>query len=113
MTLADDDIRAVVARLRESLGEELVADLGSVDAATVAAWAAGTGSPDAEAGVRLRIAGEVVGVLGPSTSSSLREWMTASNPLLGDRSPTEVLREANVTVARSTVLAAARSSAAN
>ncbi|MET1043364.1 MAG: hypothetical protein ABWX59_04480 [Microbacteriaceae bacterium] len=110
MTYSDDDIRSVVTYLRDTLGSDLVGQVGSADAETIASWATGTASPSTDVAVRLRVTAEVVAALSQTSSpSAARAWLTGAHSSLGGQSPVDLLREANVTIARSTVLRAARS----
>ena len=79
--------------VRDVLGPDLAGEAaGAPDAGVLDGWAAGTLTPDAEAVINLRRAGEVVRLLlereGPDT---VRAWVGGMNPELDDRSPASLL----------------------
>jgi hypothetical protein len=100
----------VVGTLRELLGPQLVAYLGSVrETRAVHQWADGTREPSAAVQQRLRVALQVVAMLAEAESPRIAQaWMQGLNPQLDDRSPARLLRDGDVDEVGPAVVGAAR-----
>jgi hypothetical protein len=98
----------VVAELTNILGPKLVAVLGGANSTpTVRRWMAGEEACGKED--RLRTALEVVDILLTREQADVvRAWFVDQEPHLDDRSPLLVLAESDGTLARQSVIAAAR-----
>lgn len=91
-----EPLALVVTLLLDTIGSRLTDYIASVR--TIAAlWS----EPDAQAKAdRLRAAGQVVRILGPSLSpEGIRSWLLGMNPDCDDEAPIEVLREHDTAVA--------------
>jgi hypothetical protein len=99
-----------VSALRELLGPQLVAYLGSVrETRAVHQWAEGAREPSAAVQQRLRVALQVAAMLAEKESPRIAQaWMQALNPQLDDRSPARLLREGEVDEVGPAVIGAAR-----
>lgn len=108
------DIAELVGQLRELLGAQLVAYLGSVtETRAVRQWADGTRKPPAEAIRRLRLAYQVAGLLTERDHPRVvQAWFQGMNPQLEDTAPARLIREGNPDEVGPRVLAAARAFAA-
>src|SRR5680860_566509 len=108
------DIAELVGQLRELLGAQLVAYLGSVtETRAVRQWAEGTRKPPAEAIRRLRLAYQVAGLLNERDQPPVvQAWFQGMNPQLEDTAPARLIRDGNPDEVGSRVLAAARAFAA-
>jgi hypothetical protein len=108
------DVPELVSRLRELLGAQLVAYLGSVqETRAVRQWADGEREPSGATTQRLRIAYQVAGLLAErDTVRVIQAWFQGMNPQLDDVSPARLLRTEDLEIAGPQVLAAARSFAA-
>ena len=104
------DIAELVGQLRELLGAQLVAYLGSVsETRAVRQWAEGTRKPPAEAIRRLRLAYQVAGLLAERDHPRVvQAWFQGMNPQLEDIAPARLIREGNPDEVGPRVLAAAR-----
>jgi hypothetical protein len=104
------DIAELVGQLREILGAQLVAYLGSVsETRAVRQWAEGTRKPPAEAIRRLRLAYQVAGLLTERDHPRVvQAWFQGMNPRLEDIAPARLIREGNPDEVGPRVLAAAR-----
>lgn len=104
------DIAELVGQLRELLGAQLVAYLGSVsETRAVRQWAEGTRKPPAEAIRRLRLAYQVAGLLTERDHPwVVQAWFQGMNPRLEDTAPARLIREGNPHEVGPRVLAAAR-----
>jgi hypothetical protein len=108
------DVAELVGRLRELLGAQLVAYLGSVtETRAVRQWADGTRKPPAEAIRRLRLAYQVAGLLTERDQPRVvQAWFQGMNPQMEDTAPARLIREGNPDEVGPRVLAAARTFAA-
>ncbi|WP_104131454.1 hypothetical protein [Cryobacterium sp. M91] len=104
------EIAELVGQLREILGAQLVAYLGSVsETRAVRQWAEGTRKPPAEAIRRLRLAYQVAGLLAERDHPRVvQAWFQGMNPRLEDIAPARLIREGNPDEVGPRVLAAAR-----
>ena len=104
------DIAELVGQLREILGAQLVAYLGSVtETRAVRQWAEGTRKPPAEAIRRLRLAYQVAGLLIERDHPRVvQAWFQGMNPQLEDTAPARLIREGDPDDVGPRVLAAAR-----
>ncbi|RJT91782.1 hypothetical protein D6T64_01270 [Cryobacterium melibiosiphilum] len=104
------DIAELVGQLRELLGAQLVAYLGSVsETRAVRQWAEGTRKPPAEAIRRMRLAYQVAGMLTERDHPRVvQAWFQGMNPQLEDIAPARLIREGNPDEVGPRVLAAAR-----
>ena len=104
------DVAELVGQLRELLGAQLVAYLGSVsETRAVRQWAEGTRKPPAEAIRRLRLAYQVAGLLAERDQPRVvQAWFQGMNPQLEDTAPARLIREGNPDEVGPRVLAAAR-----
>jgi hypothetical protein len=104
----------LVGQLRELLGAQLVAYLGSVtETRAVRQWADGVRKPPAEVRRRLRLAYQVAGLLTERDQPRVvQAWFQGMNPQLEDIAPARLIREGNPDEVGPRVLAAARSFAA-
>ena len=104
------DIAELVGQLREILGAQLVAYLGSVtETRAVRQWAEGTRKPPAEAIRRLRLAYQVAGLLTERDHPRVvQAWFQGMNPQLEDTAPARLIREGDPDDVGPRVLAAAR-----
>ena len=102
---------ALVAELRDILGVRLVAYLGSVkETRAVHEWSDGKRAPNVLIRRRLRESYVIAGMLAQADPPEVvRAWFQGLNPLLDDRSPARLLREAEIDDVAPQVLAAARS----
>ena len=109
------DVAELVGQLRELLGAQLVAYLGSVtETRAVRQWAEGTRKPPAEAIRRLRLAYQVAGLLIERDQPRVvQAWFQGMNPQLEDTAPARLIREGNPDEVGPRVLDAARSFAAH
>jgi hypothetical protein len=100
---------AVVA-LRELLGPQLVAYLGSVrETRAVHQWAEGAREPSAAVQQRLRVALQVAAMLAETESPRIAQaWMQGLNPQLDDRSPARLLRDGDIDEIGPAIIGAAR-----
>lgn len=108
------DIAELVDQLRELLGAQLVAYLGSVtETRAVRQWADGVRKPPAEATRRLRLAFHVAGLLAERDQPRVvQAWFQGMNPQLEDTAPARLIREGDPDEIGPRVLAAARAFAA-
>ncbi|WP_104133864.1 hypothetical protein [Cryobacterium sp. Y62] len=108
------DVAELVGRLRDLLGAQLVAYLGSVtETRAVRQWAEGTRKPPAEVIRRLRLAYQVAGLLIERDQPQVvQAWFQGMNPQLEDAAPARLIREGNLDEVGPRVLAAARAFAA-
>ena len=108
------DVAELVGQLRDLLGAQLVAYLGSVtETRAVRQWAEGTRKPPAEAIRRLRLAYQVAGLLIERDQPRVvQAWFQGMNPQLEDTAPARLIREDNPDEVGPRVLAAARAFAA-
>ena len=108
------DVAELVGQLRELLGAQLVAYLGSVtETRAVRQWADGVRKPPAEFTRRLRLAYQVAGLLAERDQPPVvQAWFQGMNPQLEDSAPARLLREGNPDEVGPRVLAAARAFAA-
>ena len=108
------DVAELVGQLRDLLGAQLVAYLGSVtETRAVRQWAEGTRKPPAEAIRRLRLAYQVAGLLTERDHARVvQAWFQGMNPQLEDTAPARLIREGNPDEVGPRVLAAARAFAA-
>lgn len=108
------DVAELVGQLRDLLGAQLVAYLGSVtETRAVRQWAEGTRKPPAEAIRRLRLAYQVAGLLIERDQPQvIQAWFQGMNPQLEDTAPARLIREGNPDEVGPRVLAAAREFAA-
>ena len=106
---------ALVAELRDILGVRLVAYLGTVkETRAVHEWSDGKRAPSVLIRRRLRESYVIAGMLAQADPPEVvRAWFQGLNPLLDDRSPARLLREAEIDDVAPQVLAAARSFLAN
>lgn len=104
----------VVDRLRDLLGAQLVAYLGSVkETRAVRQWAEGARVPSVEVVLRLRTAYHAAALLREKDSAAVvQAWFQGMNPRLNDVSPARLLREGELAEVGPLVLAAARAFAA-
>lgn len=104
------DARELADGLREILGAQLVAYLGSVrETRAVREWAEGTRRPSAATVERLRLAYRVARLLEQAEGPGVvQAWFQGSNPQLEDKSPARVIREGAPHQVDASVLAAAR-----
>ena len=109
------DVAELVGQLRELLGAQLVAYLGSVtETRAVRQWAEGTRKPPAEAIRRLRLAYHVAGLLSERDQPRVvQAWFQGMNPQLEDTAPARLIREGNPDEVGPRVLGAARAFAAH
>ena len=105
------DASELTTGLREILGAQLVAYLGSVrETRAVREWAEGTRRPSAATVERLRLAYRAARLLERRESRGVvQAWFQGLNPQLQDESPAKVIREGNPDQVGAAVLAAARS----
>lgn len=108
------DVAELVDKLRELLGAQLVAYLGSVtETRAVRQWADGVRKPPAEVTRRLRLAYQVAGLLTERDEPRVvQAWFQGMNPQLEDTAPARLIREGNPDDVGPRVLAAARAFAA-
>jgi hypothetical protein len=109
MRASDADL---VGGLREVLGAQLVAYLGSVrETRAVRQWADGERVPSTATMTRLRLAFHAAGILAEREHPRVvQAWFTGLNPQLDDASPARLIREApDLDDAGARILAAARS----
>jgi hypothetical protein len=99
-----------VGTLRELLGPQLVAYLGSVrETRAVHQWAEGAREPSAAVQQRLRVALQVAAMLAEAESPRIAQaWMQGLNPQLDDRSPARLLRNGDIDEIGPAVIGAAR-----
>jgi hypothetical protein len=99
----------LVSRLAALIGRKLTAYVaGAKDVRTVDGWINGNASYR-DADPRLRLTFQVVRTLTDHDSQRIvQAWLTGVNPELGDRVPLRLLREGDLNVVGSEVLAAAR-----
>jgi len=99
-----------VSALRDLLGSQLVAYLGSVrETRAVHQWADGAREPSAAVQQRLRVALQVAAMLAEAESPRIAQaWMQGLNPQLDDRSPARLLREGDVDEVGPAFIGAAR-----
>lgn len=99
----------LVSRLVGSIGRKLSAYVGGVkDVRTVDGWIQGK-APYGDAEERLRLAFQVVRTLVDHDPPRIvQAWLTGVNPELGDRIPLRLLREGDLNIVGSEVMAAAR-----
>jgi hypothetical protein len=99
-----------VGALRELLGPQLVAYLGSVrETRTVHQWGEGVREPSAAVQQRLRVALQVAAMLAEAESPRIAlAWMQGLNPQLDDRSPARLLRDGDIDEVGPAVIGAAR-----
>lgn len=108
-------VRQLITDLRELTGSKLVAYLaGAHDTRIVTEWANGTGPvPDQSVVGRLQAALVAAQyVIQRDSPAVAQAWLQGRNPALGDRSPAEVLRSADVDRTLVAVIEAAREFAA-
>jgi hypothetical protein len=100
----------VATSLRELLGPQLVAYLGSVrETRAVHQWADGTREPANAVQQRLRVALQVAAMLAEAESPRIAQaWMQGLNPQLDDRSPARLLRDGDIDEVGPAVIGAAR-----
>jgi hypothetical protein len=100
----------VVQTLRELLGPQLVAYLGSVrETRAVHQWADGGREPSAPVQQRLRVALQVAAMLAEAESPRIAQaWFQGLNPQLDDRSPARLLRDGDLDEVGPAVIGAAR-----
>jgi hypothetical protein len=100
----------VVDTLRELLGPQLVAYLGSVrETRAVHQWAEGAREPSSAVQQRLRVALQVAAMLAEAESPRIAQaWMQGLNPQLDDRSPARLLRDGDLDEVGPAVIGAAR-----
>jgi hypothetical protein len=100
----------VVQTLRDLLGPQLAAYLGSVrETRAVHQWADGTREPSAAVQQRLRVALQVAAMLAEAESPRIAQaWLQGLNPQLDDRSPARLLREGDLDEVGPAVIGAAR-----
>jgi hypothetical protein len=100
----------VAQALRELLGPQLVAYLGSVrETRAVHQWADGAREPSNAVQQRLRVALQVAAMLAQAESPRIAQaWMQGLNPQLDDRSPARLLRDGDVDEVGPAVIGAAR-----
>lgn len=100
----------VAGALRELLGPQLVAYLGSVrETRAVHQWADGVREPSAVVQQRLRVALQVAAMLAEGESPRIAQaWFQGLNPQLDDRSPARLLRDGDVDEVGPAVIGAAR-----
>jgi hypothetical protein len=100
----------VVGALRELLGAQLVAYLGSVrETRAVRQWADGTREPSDAVQQRLRVALQVATMLSEAESPQIAQaWMQGLNPQLDDRSAARLVREGDIQEVGPAVIGAAR-----
>src|SRR3954447_8793224 len=100
----------VVETLRDLLGPQLAAYLGSVrETRAVHQWADGTREPSAAVQQRLRVALQVAAMLAEAESPRIAQaWLQGLNPQLDDRSPARLLREGDLDKVGPAVIGAAR-----
>jgi hypothetical protein len=105
------DASELTEGLREILGAQLVAYLGSVrETRAVREWAEGTRRPSAATIERLRLAYRAARLLELGESRGVvQAWFQGVNPQLQDESPAKAIREGNPNQVGAAVLAAARS----
>lgn len=108
------DVAELVGQLRDLLGAQLVAYMGSVtETRAVRQWAEGTRKPPAEAIRRLRLAYQVAGLLTERDQPRVvQAWFQGMNPQLEDTAPARLIREGNPDEVGPRVLDAAREFAA-
>lgn len=108
------DVPDLVTELREILGAQLVAYLGSVrETRAVRQWADGEREPSAATTQRLRVAYQVAGLLVERDNPRVvQAWFQGMNPQLDDASPARLLRGGDLESTGPQVLAAARAFAA-
>lgn len=108
------DVAELVSKLRELLGAQLVAYLGSVtETRAVRQWADGVRKPPAEVTRRLRLAYQVAGLLTERDHPRVvQAWFQGMNPQLEDIAPARLIREGSPDEVGPRVLAAARAFAA-
>jgi hypothetical protein len=99
-----------VQALRDLLGPQLVAYLGSVrETRAVHQWADGVREPSAAVQQRLRVALQVAAMLADAESPRIAQaWMQGLNPQLDDRSPARLLRDGDLDEVGPAVIGAAR-----
>jgi hypothetical protein len=100
----------LIAELREMLGARLLAYIGSVgETRAVREWAEGRRAPKGDTTERLRIAFQVAkGIAEADGTEITRAWFQGLNPLLGDMSPAQLLREGELPTDGRRVITAAR-----
>jgi hypothetical protein len=100
----------VAATLRDLLGPQLVAYLGSVrETRAVHQWAEGAREPSAAIQQRLRVALQVAAMLADAESPRIAQaWLQGLNPQLDDRSPARLLRDGDLDEVGPSVIGAAR-----
>src|SRR3954468_18983060 len=100
----------VVETLRDLLGPQLVAYLGSVrETRAVHQWAEGAREPSGAVQQRLRVALQVAAMLADAESPRIAQaWMQGLNPQLDDRSPARLLRDGDLDEVGPAVIGAAR-----
>jgi hypothetical protein len=105
------DASELTEGLREILGAQLVAYLGSVrETRAVREWAEGSRRPSAATVERLRLAYRAARLLERRESRGVvQAWFQGLNPQLQDESPAKVIREGNPDQVGAAVLSAARS----
>lgn len=104
------DVREMIADLRSMLGAKLVAYLAGIHRTDlVRRWADGTGPlPDRTVLDRLQVALTAARLItARDTPAVAQAWFQGRNPALGDRPPSQLLRETNPDVVRDIVLASA------
>ena len=100
----------VVQTLRDLLGPQLAAYLGSVrETRAVHQWADGAREPSAAVQQRLRVALQVAAMLAEAESPRIAQaWLQGLNPQLDDRSPARLLRDGDLDEVGPAVIGAAR-----
>ena len=100
----------VAATLRDLLGPQLVAYLGSVrETRAVHQWAEGAREPSAAVQQRLRVALQVAAMLADAESPRIAQaWLQGLNPQLDDHSPARLLRDGDLDEVGPSVIGAAR-----
>ncbi|MBS2936856.1 hypothetical protein KDN32_03750 [Nocardioides sp. J2M5] len=93
------DFPQIVAHLNTHLGPSLVALLAGVkDRKMPAKWASGDVTPRVTAEQRVRNAHRAWMIVATAETDHIaRAWFIGTNPYLGERSPVEVLRDADGT----------------
>lgn len=91
----EPEVDAVVAYLREQLGERLTAVIAGVtDASIIRAWAACEAEPEPATERTLRATYEVTRMLlQVDSAETVRLWFSGMNPELDDEAPGLVIRE--------------------
>jgi hypothetical protein len=100
----------VVTELRELLGANLTAYLGSVkETRAVNQWGAGERTPSAGVERRLRLALQLALMIAEADSTRVaRSWFQGMNPVLDDDAPARLLREGDLDVVGPELVGAAR-----